>query len=97
MLPVHHGPLLVRTRPEHHRDRDALRVAADRVDDGGVAERGREPLALQVELGAVDADRHVDRKHQLDVDGLLRYGMRHARKGAQAPERHGAAGCGPHP
>jgi hypothetical protein len=61
--------------PEHDRDGHTLDIGLDRGDDHGITERGREAPALQVEFATVDADRHVDRKHELDVDRLAACGV----------------------
>jgi hypothetical protein len=69
--PVDHHPLRADARPFDEADRDAAGAAgADGVEHARIGDRRRVALALQLELGPVDAARHVGRERQQQIDRL---------------------------
>ena len=67
--PIEHDPVIVGARPIEHGHRDApQRAALDRLDDVGIEKDFRDSLALKLRLLVIDAERHVGRDDELDVD-----------------------------
>ncbi len=86
--PRHRAHLLVRPRPEQHGDRDAPQFApGNGLVHVAMPEGGGQALALQRELGAIDADRNVERQHEGEVDGRPGGGARPAGRRGQRENR----------
>ena len=83
--PVDHHLLRADARPFHEGDRDApVAAGGDRLEHALVGDRGGVAFALQLELGLIDAARHVGGEHQQQID--LFGGLRDRRRQESAEQ-----------